>query len=123
MSGYDEYLIQTDVENLMVKLGKQLEEGTEEFSKLAEEKAIAESEYKERYWTALVRQIDSDGTGMHRLTAVQKEARASLMAREEFRRFKLMEAREKAAQQFLITIRARLDSLRTIAANVRASGG
>ena len=123
MNGYDEYLIQTDVERLMVKLGKQLEEGTEDFSKLAEEKAVAESEYKERYWIALVKQIDSEGTGMHRLTAPQKEARASLVAREEFRRFKLMEAREKAAQQFLITIRARLDSLRTIAANVRASGG
>ena len=54
MNGYDEYLIQTDVERLMVKLGKQLEEGTEDFSKLAEEKAIAEAEYKERYWTALV---------------------------------------------------------------------
>ena len=122
-SSYSDYLIQTDVESLMVKLGKQLEEGTEDFSKLAEEKAIAEAEYKERYWTALVKQIDSEGSGMYRLTAPQKEARASLAAREEFRRFKLMEAREKAAQQFLITIRARLDSLRTIAANVRASGG
>ena len=119
----NDYLIQTEVEELMVMWGKQLEEGTEDFAKLSEEKAIAESEYKERYWTALVRQLDSEGTGMHRLTAPQKEARASLMAREEFRRFKLMEAREKASQQFLITIRARLDSLRTIAANVRASGG
>ena len=43
MNGYDEYLIQTDVERLMVKLGKQLEEGTEDFSKLAEEKAIADA--------------------------------------------------------------------------------
>jgi hypothetical protein len=48
---------------------------------------------------------------------------ASLMSKEEWRRFKLLEAREKAAQQYLITIRARLDSLRTMAANVRASGG
>jgi len=113
-------IIQTEVEELMSVLGKQLEQGTEEFGKLAEERAIAEADYKERYWSALVRQIDHSES---RTTAAQREAMASLIAKEEWRRFKLLEAREKVAQQHLITIRARLDSLRTIAANVRASGG
>jgi len=113
-------VIQTEVEELMSVLGARLEEGTEEFAKLAEERAIAEADYKERYWTALVRLVDHME---HGLTVAQREARASLISKEEWRRFKLLEAREKAAQQFLITIRARLDSLRTIAANVRASGG
>ena len=113
-------VIQAEVEELMSILGAQLEEGTEEFAKLAEERAIAEADYKERYWTALVRQVDHPE---YRTTAPQREAKAGLLAKEEFRRFKLLEAREKAAQQHLISIRARLDSLRTMAANVRASGG
>ena len=116
-------LVQGEVEQLMSVLGRQLEEGTEEYAKLAEERAIAEADYKERYWTALIRQVDSSTGNGPRYTAAQKEARAGLAAKEEFRRFKLSEVREKAAQQFLVTIRARLDSLRTIAANVRASGG
>ena len=116
-------VIQAEVEELMSILGAQLEEGTEEFGKLAEERAVAEADYKERYWTALVRQADSQYDHGIKFTASQKEARAALVAREEFRRFKLLEAREKAAQQHLISIRARLDSLRTMAANVRASGG
>ena len=113
-------MIQGEVEELMAVLGGQLEEGTEEFGKLAEERAVAEADYKERYWSALVRQVDHVE---YRTTAAQREAMASLIAKEEWRRFKLLEAREKASQQYLITIRARLDSLRTIAANVRASGG
>ena len=113
-------IIQTEVEELMAVLGARLEEGTEEFGKLAEERAVAEADYKERYWTALVRIVDHPE---YRTTAPQREAKAALAAKEEFRRFKLLEAREKAAQQHLISIRARLDSLRTIAANVRASGG
>ncbi len=113
-------IVQTEVEELMAVLGSQLEEGTEEFGKLAEERAIAEADYKERYWAALVRIVDEVG---QRRTAAQRDAMASLMSKEEWRRYKLLEAREKAAQQYLITIRARLDSLRTMAANVRASGG
>ena len=113
-------IIQTEVEQLMSVLGRELEEGTEQYAKIAEERAVAEADYKERYWTALVRQVDHPE---YRTTAPQREARAALVAREEFRRFKLLEAREKAAQQHLISIRARLDSLRTMAANVRASGG
>ena len=116
-------LIQGEVEQLMSVLGKKLEEGTEDFSKLAEERAISEADYKERYWVALIQQVDSSTGNGPRYTAAQKEARAGLAAKEEFRRFKLLEAREKSAQQYLVTIRARLDSLRTIAANVRASGG
>lgn len=116
-------IVQTEVEQLMAVLGSQLEEGAEVYAKLAEERAVSEADYKERYWTALIRQVDSSTGNGPRYTAAQKEARAGLVAKEEWRRFKLLEAREKAAQQYLITIRARLDSLRTIAANVRASGG
>ena len=116
-------IIQTEVEQLMSVLGRELEEGTEQYAKIAEERAIAEADYKERYWTVLLRVVDSHSGNGPRWTAAQKEARAGLAAKEEWRRFKLLEAREKAAQQFLITVRARLDSLRTIAANVRASGG
>lgn len=113
-------IIQTDVEGLLLTLGDQLDEGTVAFEKVAEERAIAEADWKERYWSALVRLVDD---GPNRRTAAQREAMAGLMAKEELRRFRLLEAREKAAQQHLITIRARMDSLRTVSANVRASGG
>ncbi len=115
-------IIQTEVEQLMAVLGRELEEGTEQYAKIIEERAVAEADYKERYHTALVRQAETPYDTV-KYTAAQKEARAALVAKEELRRFKLLEAREKAAQQFLISIRARLDSLRTMAANVRASGG
>ena len=114
-------LVQAEVEELLFRLGAELEQGTEVYEKVAEERAIAEADYKERYWVALVRIVDSD-QGPRR-TAAQRDAMAGLAAKEEWRRFKLLEAREKSAQQHLISLRARMDSLRTVSANVRASGG
>ena len=113
-------VIQTEVEELLFRLGADLEEGTEQYEKLAEERAVAEVDYKERYWTALIRIVDGDGP---RRTAAQRAAMAGLIAKEEWRHFKLLEAREKSAQQHLITIRARMESLRTVSAIVRAAGG
>jgi len=110
---------QVDVEELLFRLGEQLDATTEEYEKISEERAVAESDFKERFWRAMVTTVDHP----RYKTASVKEAWASFAAKEESRRFKLLEAREKATQQKLITLRARMDSLRTIAANVRAMGG
>ena len=93
-------IVQTEVEELMAVLGGQLEEGAEVYAKLAEERAVAEADYKERYHTALVRQADSQYDHGLKFTASQKEARAALVAKEELRRFKLLEAVRRRRSSF-----------------------
>lgn len=109
-------LIQVDIEAGMLRICDQLEQLTEELSRVSAERAEAEAEYKHRYSRALVEQ-----TG--KVPVSTKEAVAHMKATNSFREWKILEAREKSTQQALFTHRSRLDALRTISANVRASGG
>jgi len=48
---------------------------------------------------------------------------AHLKATSDYREWRTLEAQERATQQLLTSLRAQLDALRTIAANVRYAGG
>jgi hypothetical protein len=109
-------LTQVDVEGEIMRLCAELEDQVELFATVAEQRAEAEAAYKHHYSTALLQQ-------QGKVTVSTREAVAHLRASKEFQLFRILEAREKATQQALIGIRCRLDSLRTIAANVRAAGG
>lgn len=109
-------LTQVDVEQRIMHLCDELESQTHFYAEISTKRAEAESDFKFRYARTLVDQTA-------KAPVATKEAVAQLKASNEYRDWKLYEAREKATQQALTSIRAQLDSLRTISANVRASGG
>lgn len=110
-----EPMYQVNIEEKLLQLGERLETEVQFYSDLTVERAEAESEYKRQYHRVIVRM--SDGT------VAQKESMAHLKAANAYHAWKLSEAQEKATQQKLIAIRTQIESIRTISANVRASGG
>lgn len=107
-------LTQADTEDRIIRLADVLDQQTELFAVLSEQRAEAEADFKYLYSRAFVEQTS-------KVPVATKEAIGQLRGADEFRRWKILEARERATQQKLIAVRAQLDALRTIAANVRAS--
>ena len=58
--------------------------------------------------------------GSLKLTAAEKQARAELHAADELRVWKINEARRGASKEALLSLRARLDALRTLSATLRS---
>lgn len=106
-----------DIERLL----DDLDALTEEYGRVAEEAAIAESDYKRRVHRALVvlaeRGTKADGS---KSTADWRTSQAAVSAEDEERHYRILEARQRALREALTTKRARLDAYRTFAANVRA---
>ena len=109
-------ITQIDLETQMLKICDAIEAEIDCLKKLSDQRAEAESEYKYKQARSMVNQTT-------KIPIATKEAVAHLHAQEDFRLWKILEAREKATQQALIGLRSRLDALRTICANVRAAGG
>ena len=109
-----EPLTQGEVEFRILAISDALDENTELLSSLLVERATAEADFKHAFAKAM---IGLAGTSM---PVAAKEAKAQFHTEVEFRSWKLWEAREKACQQKLHSLRSQLDALRTIAANVRA---
>lgn len=107
-------LTQADTERRIIYLTDVLDEQTALYADLAEQRAEAEAAYKYRQARALVEQAG-------KVSVAMKEAVAHLRGAEEYRAWKVLEARERATQQKLTALRSQLDALRTIAANVRVS--
>lgn len=99
----------------MMELAEALEQAVEDMRVVAEEAAHAEADYKERYWTALLR--------AERSTVGEREAVAGLYASKEFRTHRVLAARVSSSRDYMKAIQAKIDALRTIQANVRAIGG
>lgn len=109
-------LAQMDLESEMIRICQRMEDDVDVLAQVSTERAEAEADYKHKHARALIDQTDKMPVGV-------KDAMAHLRATEDYRRWKLLEAREKATQQSLVASRSRLDALRTICANVRALGG
>lgn len=105
-------LTPVDVEERIVRLSDELDEQVALYADLAEARAEAEAEYKHRQARAMIDQPNKQTVSM-------REAIAHLRASDQFRAFRVAEAREKATQAKMTAIRSQLDALRTIAANVR----
>jgi hypothetical protein len=112
----NEPLTQQLVEDRILKLCDALESNLDTFRELAASRADAEANYKHRYSRSLVEQHG-------KVTVSVREAVAHLKATGDYREWRTLEAQERATQQLLTSIRAQLDALRTIAANVRYAGG
>jgi hypothetical protein len=105
-------LTQADTERRLIAVTDALDTQTELFAVIAEQRAEAEAAYKFLQARALVEQAG-------KVPVATKEAVAHLRGIAEFREWKVLEARERATQQKLMALRAQLEALRTIAANVR----
>lgn len=109
-------LVQGEIEAQIMALSDELEAETERYADVADLAASAEADYKlavARTWVGLA-------SAGRNITAGERQARAELSAADELRAWKLMEARRQASKEALLSLRARLDALRTMSANVRA---
>lgn len=110
-------LTQGEVEEQILDLCDAMERETHAYDEVAHAAAVAEADYKLRLSRALISIANS---GPARITAAERQARAEVTAAEELRIWKITEARRAACKESLLSLRARLDALRSLSANIRA---
>lgn len=123
MSGqYRPPLTQAGVEERIVDISDAMETAVEDLADKSDEAAEAEVAYKVKYAQSVLRAgARTDGTGRGgRLTEGDKEATAITECEDELRARLITEAHKEVAQEKMRTMRARLDALRTVSANIRA---
>lgn len=103
-------LSQLDVENEMLRLSETLEKETHAHADLAEEAAQAEADFKRAWARAYLR---AEGTQKTR------EALADEQTGDELQLHLTKKGLERAKREALYSLRAQLDVLRSISANVR----
>lgn len=108
-------ITQGEVEQQIMSLSTNLEEATDLFGELADEQAEREYEYKLRHASRIVKLAD-DG---RKLTAPVRAAMADLEASSELRLYLLAKARKETTKEAMLSLRHRIDAMRTLAANVR----
>lgn len=109
-------LTQGEIEEQMMAAVEALDDTTNDFADVADLAATAEADYKLRHARAIVT-LSGESTKM---TAPEKAARAELAAATELREWKLATAQVSSTKEALLSLRARLDALRSLSANVRA---
>lgn len=110
-------LTQGEIEQQIMAISDALEEATDDYASASYEAALAEADYRREYARAMVHAADADGP---RVPVSEREARALLAVTDQHRAYKVLDARAESGKQALYSLRARLDALRTLAANVRA---
>lgn len=101
---------QLEIEQETVRLLANLEKATEEFGDLAEDHAKKEARYKSKWAQEFL-----GGEG----TVKDRESRADYRLADPLFELKIADALLRAKREQLSTIRTSLDSLRTLAANLR----
>ena len=109
-------LTQGEVEAELIRLSDALENETVRFAHVAERVAETEADFKRQFFGQVLVSVNND----RRMTVGERNARAHLAAEDAYRISKIYEARLDAARQACMSLRTRIEALRTIAANVRA---
>lgn len=110
------HLTQGQIEDDILSVSDALEAGTEQFADVTDLAATCEADYKLSYARAFVGLANTQS----KMTAPEKQARSELHAAAELRAWKIAEARRLSAKENLLSLRARLDALRTVSANIRS---
>jgi hypothetical protein len=110
-------LTSADVEQQILDIADALEAETYRYETLAAAAADSEADWKLGYARAIVQQASH---GSMKLNAAEKQARAELYAADELRIWKINDARRAASKEALLSLRARLDALRTLSATLRS---
>ena len=104
-------ILQTDLEEQIMALVQQMEDVTEEYEAISEQKVDAEVDYKRDQWKQF---LSAEGN------IKERESLAGYKTEEQYRQFLRLETLAKVKREKLATIRSALDALRTLSANVRA---
>jgi len=108
-------LSQVEVETRIARVIDVMETATEEYEDLAVAAAESEADYKRAHATAT---IDIAETGI-KYTVGERDARAEMITNDALRTHLVATARRNARREYLQTLRAHLDALRTLNASIR----
>lgn len=109
-------LTQAEIEWQIEDICQALEAAVEEHATLVIDWASAENSYKRRRAQTLIGFANSS----ERMTVAERDARTDFHVADEWEAYKLLDARRESSREYLRSLHARLDALRTLAANVRA---
>lgn len=110
-----------DVERHLVDVADALEDETRRYATLSDAAAEAEAEYRQAsalHTIALSQNRPQDPA--LKLTAAERQARIDANTSDLFRGWRLADARRAASREMMLTLRARIEALRTLAASLRA---
>lgn len=108
-------LTQGQVERSLLAIADELERQTYVYARQSSEAAEAEADYKiarSRAYVVLVGKYP-------KMTVSERDMRAELQSAEQLRKWKLLEAQRQSTKEALLSLRARLDALRSLSANIR----
>ncbi len=108
-----------EIEERIIALSDAMEDGTRIYQERRSAAANAEVEYKLAMWTERLARPVIRGVR----TVDEQEAEANIAVEGLYRDHKAADALLDAAKDAQITLRARLDAERTLAANYRSAGG
>ncbi len=111
-------LTQADIEERIIETVDALDELTHEFAEIGRTAALAEVEYR-RNKAMMTLAVIQQPSGKP-ISAKERDARIDLASIESKESHEVTAAALEATREALRTHRTRLDSLRTLAANVRA---
>lgn len=115
-------LNQGEIEQGIIEICDRLDELVNDYAVQCENAANAESTYRVRFYRALLAHKDQSRVETGRaMSDKEAEARATVAAENELRTYKIAAALVDSSKQAQLSQRARLDALRTLSANVRAS--
>lgn len=103
---------QADVESEILRLSARLEQATDEYARLITLAAEAEVQQKKEWAQATLHSNEG--------TVAQREAQATLKTVDALLQRKISEALAAAQKELLLSLRAQLNALQTLAANIRA---
>lgn len=120
MSDYnhaDRLLSQGEVEQQIMALSRALEDETDRYARLGELAATTEMDYRHGWALAILNPIIE---GTEKVTVDLRDAYATRHTFDAQKLYRIQAARHDASKQALLSLRTRLDALRTLAANIRA---
>lgn len=111
-----EDLTQAAVDQMILDCLDAIEAGTMHFEDVADKAATAEADFKGAYARAVL-SLAANANG--RTNAQYRDAQATAATINEYRVYKIQDARKTSAKEHLLSLRARLDALRSLGANLR----
>jgi hypothetical protein len=108
-------LTQVEVEERIAHVIEAMEIHTEEYETLAHNAAEAEADFRRQSATALLAVIQHG----EKMTVSERQARADLYCADDHKKHLIATAARNSKREYLLTLRAHLDALRTLNASIR----
>lgn len=109
-------LSQVEIEDQIQTVIEEMERATEEYETMGKDAAEAEADYKNRVAVATLAIIQHQA---EKMTVGERDARVTVMCKDEHKRHLVLTAARNSRREYLLTLRAHLDALRTLNASVR----